>query len=156
MKGEPVPDSDHVVRYVGARHIDGGVIHGGAFLARQKEKGPSVNWLECFWGGLQQQLAEVRQRTRLRYGASARLARLLVGNVRAHVAGNAPDGDAIAILQDPLDADPSFAVPADPSHAVMDGVPSADHPAGELIGDLIAQCIEDTYPARAPIVREQP
>jgi hypothetical protein len=151
MKGDPVPDGDHVVRYVGGTHIDGGIIHGGAFLAHRTERSPSVNWLECFSGILDEQVEEVRRRTRLHYGATAQLARLQVGVVRAYVAKNGPNGHSIDIVQDPLAADAAMALLADPSQAVMEGVPSADHPEGEMIGDLIAHCIKDVFPARSLI-----
>ena len=64
-----------------------------------------------------------------------------------HVAENGIDGRTISIVQDPLDAEGEY--PSDPSHALMRDIPSVDEPEGEAVGDLIAECIIETFPARA-------
>ena len=46
MKGEAIPDSDHVGRYCGARTVDNGEISAAAFMLRNTEEYLSVNWLE--------------------------------------------------------------------------------------------------------------
>ena len=154
MKGDAVPDQHHVLRYIGGRHIDVDadgrpVVLGGGFISRPRDNNrPSYNWLECLHGSLNEQVQQVRGAARIRYGATGRLARLNVGSVvRAARAGSVTGRD-IALLQDPLDAEGGW--PPDPSHAVMTNVPDQDDPDGELIGDLIANCVLDSFPARTP------
>jgi hypothetical protein len=137
-----------VLRYVGGLHIDQGEINGSAFLCRATEPSPSVNWLECFGGTLEQKVDEVRKRARMKYGTTARLARLNVGRTIAYVFENTPNSLVIEFVLDQLKADPERGLPEDLSHALMKGVPKADTPEGELIGDLVANCIIDSFPAK--------
>jgi len=44
--------------------------------------------------------------------------------------------------------DPDHILIADPSHALMREIPSLDEPAGELVGDVIAACVIEDFPAR--------
>ena len=151
MKGDPVPDTDHILRYVGGSHVDvtehgQPYLAGSGFIAKPKDHNrPSYNWLECMEGTLEQQVQQVRDATRLNYRPKGKLARLNVGQVRGHVESNTADRRAIAVLHDPLD--PEDSMPADPSHAIMTNVPDENDPEGELIGDLIAECIIDVFPA---------
>jgi hypothetical protein len=47
MKGDPLPEKDHVSRYCSAVHCtENGRITGTAFQLRQKDGYLSVNWLE--------------------------------------------------------------------------------------------------------------
>ena len=147
MKGEPVPDQDHILRYVAPRHIDDGVISGSGFLGKPGENAPSVSWLECYPEPLENQLSEVRRRSRLKYGAAARLVRLNVGQTRAYVAGNSPFGISISVLHDPQPADAEHPL-EDPAHSLMHGIPDRDSPQGETVGDLIVNCILEQFPAR--------
>jgi hypothetical protein len=156
MKGEPVPDTDHILRYVAPGKVgedDQGkpLIAGAAFIAKPKDNNrPSYNWLECFDGPLVDKVAQVRQLARLRYAAKGRLVRLNVGEVCSHIRENTDNGHVVTVVHDPRDPDPVNSCPADPSHAVMTDVPGEDDPFGEEIGDLIAECILDVFPARAP------
>jgi len=148
MKGDPVPDPDHVLRYVGGNHIENGEINGSGLLRRSNETHPSVNWLERFSGDLEDRVAEVRRRRRLTYGATARLACLNVGHAKTYVLQNDPNSRRITVIQDPLDEDRERGSPEDPSHSLIEGVPGVDTPEGELIGDLLAKCILDSFSAR--------
>jgi len=69
MKGDPLPDGHHVVRYVGGTKIDDGIGHPDGFRGQK-----SVNWLECVDGNEGEQLDRVRSLLRLRPGATAKLA----------------------------------------------------------------------------------
>lgn len=62
---DPVPDSDHILRYVKPTSIHEGVIIGDAFLGRSSEEDPSVNWIEYFPGDLDNKLSEIRKRRRV-------------------------------------------------------------------------------------------
>ena len=148
MKGDPVPNPDHVLRCVGGNHIDNGEIDGSGLLCRRNEPCPSVNWLEWFPGDLQNRVAEVRRRRRLKYGATARLARLNVGRTKMYILENDPNSLQINVIQDPLEEDSERGFMEDPSHSLMVGVPTVDTPEGELIGDLLAQCVIDSFPAK--------
>jgi hypothetical protein len=150
MKGDPVPDADHILRYVGGQHIeDDGTILGGAFIAKPKDNNcPSYNWLEFLEGSLEEQVQQVRNAARLTYGARALLVRINVGTVRTHIAEGA-DGHAVSVIHDPRCEDEKYPDP-DPSHALMTNVPDENDPNGELIGDLIRQCKLDEFPARRP------
>ncbi len=147
MTGSAVPDKDHILRYVGGRHVDGKVITGGGFIARPKDNNkPSYNWLECFPGTYQEQVQSIRNVARIKYGTTARLAKLNVGTVKKYVRKETPDDHAIEVLHDPLDK--KNGLPEDPSHAVMTNIPCEDDPKGEMIGDLIVDCVCDVLPAK--------
>ena len=70
-----------------------------------------------------------------------------MGRLRRHIVENDPAQTSLAVIQDPLEADTDRGYAADPSHALIHPVPDADDPAAELIGDLIAQCVLDSFPA---------
>ena len=152
MKGEAVPDPDHVARYVRRSHVDDGRVVGNAFLRKRNpnEPAPSVHWLEVLAGQVHDQIAEVRRRNRLGKGAMAVFARLNVGRTRRYVADNDADHRQIAFIHDPLDAKPPEHPLDDPSHALIEGLPHPDDtPEAEAIGDLICETVLDTFPARA-------
>lgn len=152
MTGDSVPDDEHVLRYIGGRHVDQDedsepVITGGGFIARPKDDNkPSYNWLECFDGTLEDRVQQVRAAARINYGAKAKLVRLNVGQVRQHVSENTDNARAVTVIHDPLNPQDDY--PADPSHALMTNVPDDNDPEGELVGDLIAQCVLEIFPAR--------
>jgi hypothetical protein len=150
MKGDPLPNADHILRYAGGSTIDDGTVTGTAFLwskAGPDDAGLSVNWMEKFEGTTEERVQRVRDLARLTYGATAKLAQLNVARVKTHVAAEAPD-TILDIIEDPLPAKDAY--PEDPSHAAIANLPDEDTPAAELIGDLIAECVEAIYPARKP------
>lgn len=140
-----VPDTGHILRYVKPGAIDDGVIDGGAFLGRYVGDDPSVNWMECFPGDLNNQISQIRKKARITYAATGRLARLNVGNTRSHVLEKTNNEHNLTVIKDPLEEESNFE--EDPSHALMKGVPSIDDIHGEFVGDLIAECIIDHYPS---------
>ncbi len=154
MTGDPVPEEDHVLRYVGGSHVDrdeegNPVVTGGGFIARPRDDNkPSYNWLECLDGTLEERVQQVRNAARISYGAKARLAKLNVGRVMQHVRDNTDDDRTVTVVQDPLEAEDGY--PSDPSHALMTNVPDENDPEGERVGDLIAECVLNTFPARTP------
>jgi hypothetical protein len=148
MTGEPhlLQAEHHVVRYIKPQHIDDGVINGNGFLSRPGEDAPSVNWLECFDPPLENQVAEVRRLARITYAKTGRLARLLVSTTTNYVWENSENHTLLKFVHNELE--PTDTHPKDPSHALILGIPVENTPEGELVKDLIADCVIDTFPAR--------
>ncbi len=139
------PDENHILRYVKPLAIDDGVIGGGAFLGRYVGDDPSVNWVECFPGDLNNQISEIRGKARITYAATGLLARLNIGSTRSHVLKETNKKHNLTVIKDALEAKNNFE--EDPSHALMKGAPSVEDMHGEFVGDLIAECIIDHFPA---------
>ena len=76
-----------------------------------------------------------------------RLAELNVGQTRRHLRDEL---DSLRFVHRPLVAEGPYE--ADPSHSEITGLPGADSPEAELIGDMIAESISAVYPA----VQSQP
>jgi hypothetical protein len=126
--------------------VDRGVITGSAFVLRNNEGGLSINWLERLTGGIETRLAEVRRRARITYSNNGLLAVLGVGRTRLFVCTESSPQCDLRFVQDPLPATDTFA--ADDSHGLIIGVPEdGDSPEAEAVGDLIASCVERTFPA---------
>ena len=64
MKGDPVPDQDHICRYCSTvRCTENGQVTGTAFRPRQADEYLSVNWLEFFHLADQQdEIQEIRSK----------------------------------------------------------------------------------------------
>ena len=108
----------------------------------------SCNWLEYYEGSLSEQIQQVRNTTHLTYGATGRLVRLNVGKVIQEVAVGTKGSREVSIIHDPLDQENGRV--ANPSHALMTNVPDENDPQGELIRDIISNCIQETFPAKGP------
>ena len=142
MKGDVLPDSDHVSRLCRPRTIVGGEITGAAFLLRPEEPYLSVNWLEFLKAnGRKAELAEIRRCIRLTLGATARLAVLNVGRSRKYVRENSPDNRDLLFAHEPK-TDPGA---EDESHSGIFNTRSED----DLIAELLVETVEDHYPARS-------
>ena len=146
MTGEDLPGTNHIVRYVrpGLVLEDQAGAAGGAFVLRAEETGVSVHWLEAFSPDRENQLAEVRERSRLDRRRNGRYAELNIGTMLRHVE---EELHTVRVLHDPLDATDADA--EDPSHAQIMGLPAGDSPEAELVGDLIAECVTALHPAVA-------
>jgi hypothetical protein len=142
-KGSAVPDSHHVLRYISRKHVDPdkNEFTGSGFLARLGEGCPSVNWIECFAPPIENQLAGIRAEKRLKYEKRGKLARLNVRGTREYVV--AEGATILAFLHDQEDATEKY--PEHTSHCVIQGVPELNTPEGELIGDLLLDCVLETY-----------
>jgi hypothetical protein len=142
MKGQVVPDSDHVARYCKASTVEGGEVQATAFLLRDGEEYLSVNWLEDL--NCSDRRSEIRalqdlySRKLNRVGTAARIAILNVGAFRTKVAHESPDMRRLRVLHEPI-------MPEDPSHAGIYDISSDD----EIIAELIAQSVLEKHPARA-------
>lgn len=150
MNGDELPDDSHVVRYVKPTLVrEDGSVGGEVFQLRSGEDNLSVNWLECFSGiSKSQQVAEVRRRSRMQLRLNGRLAELNVGRTKGHLHSELSD---LRFVRDPLDAEEhEGGFEADPSHSEITGLPPADTPEAELIGDMIAECVTAVYPGIQP------
>jgi hypothetical protein len=141
MKGEAIPDSDHVARYCGGRTVDDGEIQATAFMLREGEEYLSVNWLEAL--SRSDRTSEIRElqdlyARKLHVGVAARIAILNVGAVRAKVVRESQDMRLLRVLHEPI-------IPDDPSHAGIYDIPHDD----DLVAELIAQAVLENHPARA-------
>ena len=149
--GTPLPEEDYVLRYIGKKHVDNGVVNGSGFMRRPTEDTPpSVNWMEYFPPPMTNQVAEISAHRRIKYEKRGKLVRINVGHTKRYVAENArwPVAEnqraiILAFLHDPLRAENKW--PADPSHAVIDGIPMEKTPDAELIRDLLVDCIVDQF-----------
>ena len=142
MTGEDLTDDSHMVRYARPTLIrEDGSVGGEAFQLRPEESSLSVNWLECFKEfSKSQQLDEVRRRSRLQMRGNGRLAELQVGHTKQYVHA---EFNNLRFVHQPLAAEEEYE--ADPSHSEIVGLPQADSPEAELIGDLIAECVTAVY-----------
>lgn len=146
MTDDPLPNEDHIVRYVKPSSIDDGEVDGSEFRLRPHrpdETGVSVNWLEYYRDqDKAAQLSEIRRVYRLSRKKNGRFAELNVGAVCSHVAAELEE---IGVMHSSLDAKEGFE--ADPSHSEITGLPPGDSDQAALIGDLIAECIIALHPA---------
>ena len=135
MKGDQLPDDDHIVRYVKPSFILNETVTGDAFELRNNQTGLSVNWLEIIKAvDSHSRLNEIRRISRLTLRRNGRFARLNVGDTIHRVLEHAIE---IGIVETPLDATEDFE--ADYSHAEIQGLPITGSHESELIGDLIAK-----------------
>ena len=146
MKRNSLPAGDHVVRYVKPSMIqEDGTADGSDFRLRSGTPGEtdlSVNWLETFDPGKDNQLNEVRRLSRLRLRPNGRFAEMNVGTVVREVSNELA---SLRIIHDPLEATKGF--DADPSHSAIVGLPPGDSDHAMLVGDLIAECVINMHPA---------
>ncbi len=140
MKGDTIPDQDHVARYCKGTQAPGGEIQATAFMLRKDEESLSVNWLE-FLKCLNRE-SEVAELQRIfgqklsRVGRNARIAILKVGVMREAVLQGSSDARNLAVLHAPeLN---------DSSHSGIYNLKEDD----DLIAELIRQTIIDTQPAQ--------
>jgi hypothetical protein len=147
MIGDDLPDDDHVVRYVKPTSVrEDGTVDGSAFCLRAHRPDDvrlSVHWLECFRDSTKSdQLAAVRQLSRLRLRERGRFAELNVGKTKRHVT---VEHVTLRFIHMPLSAQEDYE--ADPSHSEIDGLPPGNSPHAELIGDMIAESVAAIHPA---------
>ena len=141
MKGDVIPDSDHIARYCKTITAPDGEIQATAFMLREGEESLSVNWLEelrCPNRSSEVRALQSLYRKKMRVGAGARIAILNVGVVKTKVQRESPDGRLLRVLHDPEEPD-------DPSHSEIYEL----RPDNELVAELIAQVVLEKHPARA-------
>ena len=137
MKGDRLPDQDHISRYCAPKNAPDGQPTGASFMLRQDEEFLSVNWMEHFGDiGQEAQLTEIRESITLSLAASGIFAVLNVGEIINQVQRNSER--ELAVLHEPT--------PDDLSHSGVHGYGHED----DLVADLIAEVVLKTYPARQP------
>ncbi len=143
MKDDPLPDTDHIIRYIKPTSLEDGVIDGSGFELKPGHRGISSNWLECIGGSKAEQIDSVRRLKRTEWRKTGCLAELNVGATKEHVATELPE---ISMIEDPLDLDPQNGFnEADPSHSLIYGVPHDPPERREAIQDMIAQRVIATH-----------
>ena len=142
MKGDKIPDSNHIARFCRPMQAPDGEIQATAFMLRKGEESLSVNWLEFFnCPTIESEITEIRNiySSKLKVGPKARIAILNVGQVRKNVLVESEDKRNIKVLHDPIEE-----VPLDPSHSGLYNLKQDD----ELIAELILETVLEDYPAR--------
>ena len=85
MKGDKIPNHDHIARYCKPITVEDGQIQATAFMVRTGEESLSVNWLEFLsCSNRENEIAELRKiysRKFNKVGMSAKIAVLNIGEV---------------------------------------------------------------------------
>jgi hypothetical protein len=139
MKGETIPDQDHIARLCQPKHIDEELIQASAFMLREDEESLSVNCMEFLnCSSRESEITEIRTvfSKKLHIGVRARLAVLNVGETRNKVLTESLDDRNLEVLHDPSTYDPS--------HSGIYNLKQDD----DLIAELILETIQETYSAR--------
>jgi len=140
MKGNLIPDKDHISRYCAPKTIrEDGKIGASAFILRESEESLSVNWLEYLnCSSRESEIAEIRRvySLKLNVKAKAKLAVLNVGKMSNKVKNESPDRRSLYALHEKENNDPSHS-----------GIYNLK-PDNESIANLIFKTILDSYSAR--------
>lgn len=140
MKGDKIPDKDHIARFCKASAVENGEIQASAFMVRTGEESLSVNWLEFLdCASRKEELITLRRifaEKKITLTARAKMAVLNVGDVCERILAESPDRRLIKVIHDPeLE---------DPSHSGIYNLKQDD----ELIAELILETVNESYPAR--------
>jgi hypothetical protein len=141
MKGADLDGGHHVVGYASGGKVDGNTVSYECCIPRPADTdGLSVNWLECFDGSIEEQIAAIYAVRRLEVRKSGRYFVINVAKAIECVVGLC----AAKIVHDPLEPEDGYPLP-DPSHALITGLPNRDDPKAQLIGDLIARQVQSLH-----------
>ena len=140
MKGDTIPDNNHIARLCFPKHVDNEQIQATAFMLRASDDGRlSVNWLEFLNCPSRESEIEEMQKVycaKLNVKPRAKIAVLNVGDVRNKVLTESQDGRNLEVLHNPS--------MNDPSHSGIYNLKQDD----ELIAELILETVRDSYSAR--------
>ena len=139
MRGQKLPDGDHIARLCPPKTTPNGIITGAAFLLKTNEDGLSVNWLEFLKCSCREdEIKEVREiySRKLHVKKASRIAVLNVGITCNTVFEQSPDNRRIVVYHQPD-------LPDDPSHSEVLNLRDDD----ELIAELIQRTVQENYPA---------
>ena len=139
MKGETIPDQNHIARFCRPMQAPEGQIQATAFMLRADDESLSVNWLEFLnCSSRESEITKIRTiySETFTVGARAKIAILNVGEVRKKVLTESPDGRNLEVLHDPLINDLS--------HSGIYNLKQDD----ELIAELILETVRESYSAR--------
>lgn len=146
MKGDTVPDNDHIARLCLKKHVEDDEIQATAFHLRPTDVFLSVNWLEYLkCSNRDREIMEIQKvySAKLKIKPPAKIAVLNVGEVREKVRTGSQDERNLEVLHEPL---PGLSHPeiVDPSHSGIYNLKQNDE---IRIGELILQTVRDSYPA---------
>jgi len=142
MKGDQIPDPDHIARFCRPMQAPDGQIQATAFMLRSDEEYLSVNWLEYLnCSSRDQEINEARNiySKKFTVGARAKIVVLNVGEVREKVLTESPDKRNIEVLHEPIENDVY-----EPSHSGIYNLKQDN----ELIAELILETVHEVHPAR--------
>ena len=145
MKGDTIPDNNHIARLCLPKHVDNEQIQATAFQLRPpKEDFLSVNWLEFL--NCQSRESEIEEIqnvycAKLDVRPRAKIAVINVGEVREKVRIGSQDGRNLIVHHEPL----SYPDIVDPSHSGIYNLKQNDEME---ITELILQTVHEAYPAR--------
>lgn len=104
MKGDLIPDTDHIARYCKPTHVSDGKIQATAFMLREGEGSLSVNWLEFLnCTNRESEIKEIRNvySKKLKVGVNAKIAVLNVGETREKVIKESQDRRELKVRHNP-------------------------------------------------------
>ena len=139
MKGEKIPDQNHIARFSRPLQVNEEQIQATAFMLREGEECLSVNWLEFLnCSNRENEITKLRTiySETFTVGARAKIAVLNVGDVHDKVLTESPDSRNLEVLHDPA--------MNDPSHSGIYNLKQDD----ELIAELILETVRESYSAR--------
>lgn len=139
MKGDIIPNEEHIARFCRPSHVSNGEVQATAFMVRQIEDSLSVNWLEFLnCSNRSEEIAEIRKiySKKLKVGQNTKIAVLNVGEVCGKVLTESPDSRVLKVLHNPSGSDQS--------HSGIYNYGSDD----ELIAELILETVGNLYPGR--------
>ncbi len=142
MKGDTIPDNNHIARLCLPKHVDNEQIQATAFQLRPpNEPFLSVNWLEFLNCQSRESEIEEIQKVycaKLDVRPRAKIAVLNVGDVRNKVLTESQDRRNLEVLHDPEE-------PVDPSHSGIYNLKQNDEIE---IAELILETVRESYSAR--------
>lgn len=142
MKGDTIPDNNHIARLCFPKHVDNEQIQATAFQLRpSNDDFLSVNWLEFLNCQSRESEIEEIQKVycaKLDVRPRAKIAVLNVGDVRNKVLTESQDRRNLEVLHDPEE-------PVDPSHSGIYNLKQNDEIE---IAELILKTVRESYSAR--------
>jgi len=141
MKGDTIPDNNHIARLCLPKHVDNEQIQATAFMLREGEESLSVNWLEFLNCQSRESEIEEIQKVycaKLDVRPRAKITVLNVGDVRNKVLTESQDRRNLEVLHDPEE-------PVDPSHSGIYNLKQNDEIE---IAELILETVRESYSAR--------
>jgi len=135
MKGDSLPNNDHIARYCAPASLsEEGHPTGASFMPRRVDRCLSVNWMEYFGGSnRKKQIKKIRKDIPLTLKKRGVFAVLNVGNAKNYVR-KSKSNKKLDILHEPSDINPS--------HSGVYGYTHEDL----VVADLIAETVEEVLP----------
>jgi hypothetical protein len=138
MRGQKLPDQDHISRLCPPQTAPNGIITAAAFLLKLEEEGLSVNWLEVLNCSCREdEIREIKQTysKKLKVSKNSRIAVLNVGIMCNTVFEQSSDNRRIVVHHQP---EPTI----DPSHSEVFNLREDN----ELIAEVILRTILENHP----------